>query len=237
MTATPSGWSEMANPQCETTPGGHSTGDGTTAAAPPPPSEEMSGLVGRPMASVARKRGCRVQFTKNGVRPVDECSALINVNSAIGKKALQPENEVALEWTILSNLSTKTRTPVRPTSSGGIPKIKSMDIERHTSVGIASGRRGACEEDDGLTDLASAHPPAHPLEQVWPEEVSSYSRKSRFASQMTTCCGIMIPVDDPSAKVRIVRHDDSRSIESVDGVHQQRVIAMITLDIVANEAR
>ncbi|KAE9299293.1 hypothetical protein PF008_g23295 [Phytophthora fragariae] len=44
--------------------------------------------------------------------------------------------------TISVNQSTKTNTLVRPSASGGSPKMKSMETERQASVAIGSGRRG-----------------------------------------------------------------------------------------------
>ncbi|KAE9296224.1 hypothetical protein PF008_g24064 [Phytophthora fragariae] len=52
-----------------------------------------------------------------------------------------------MRCTIFVNRSTKNKTPVRPSASGGSPKMKSME----TSVAIGNGRRGACGDFDGFT--------------------------------------------------------------------------------------
>ncbi|KAE8966113.1 hypothetical protein PR002_g28469 [Phytophthora rubi] len=56
-----------------------------------------------------------------------------------------------MRCTIFVNRSTKTKTPVRPSASGGSPKMKSMETERQASVAIGNGRRVACDDFDGFT--------------------------------------------------------------------------------------
>ncbi|GMF66083.1 unnamed protein product [Phytophthora lilii] len=90
-----------------------------------------------------------------------------------------------------------------------VVKTKSMETDFHGSVAIGSGRRGACEDGEGLTRW-----------QI---------------SQVTSDGGVVELVDNPRTQIGVVRNHDPGNVELVDAVRQQLAIEAISVDLVRDD--
>ncbi|KAG2883166.1 hypothetical protein PC114_g18602 [Phytophthora cactorum] len=140
----------------------------------------------------------------------------------------------------LLNRSTRTKTPVRSWSAGGKLKMKSILTDRHASVAMESGRRVFLRRRGRLhapARFAGPDPLLDPRVHPRPVEVTGECRECLLAAEMTADRSIAVFVNQSSSKVVIGWYDDTRRVETVCRVRQQRAIKLVPLDVILSRTR
>ncbi|GMF29156.1 unnamed protein product [Phytophthora lilii] len=90
---------------------------------------------------------------------------------------------------------------------------------------------------DTLTHFTRAYPRTKPFVHLRPVEVTRQSSERLFTTKMTANGGIVVFVQDAGTKVVGSGDDDPRSVELVDGVHQQIAVKLVPLKMTSSRTR